>query len=484
MASEYINAEQMDIDNDAMSEANFGLFLQFAECGGVFKDVFEFLKEHDIQKEEYVNEIKPLIRKNAQLEWYELVFDVIENRIPANHWLNLIADYFTSGISCEKTAQALKDSESLHHMAKIKSKILDEPKEKEAEIVTELSDVIKNVLSIYEKESLKKEKQLPLLQEKIQSLEKKVEFYDEEISRKDNVISNLKENESDSMAENLKEQLEYYKKAYEVQVNENATYKDKITDLNLEMTRLKDSEETNDNLSASMVGFVKNTYEKVLVLEEELSALRRANEENEAPEKFLSFIEKEFNNQNNYFDLMLTEKLDHAFESFSTKEIMSEESKDEEQEKHVEENSETEELQESHCQETTSESSESEEKINEIAETKEETPAPTIQQTVSKRFKKEIKKPDNTKEDKKRFLIEFFESKKLDRIVNKFVALEDEKEQTSAIKAQILKRKFKQDVILIVNAALKEKKVTNEFIYSLLINEQVGAEEISMLLAE
>lgn len=460
-----------------LSEANTTLISEFLTCGGINLDVLEFYGTHDIKKAEYIDPILPLVRNNAELEWYELVDYVIENKqgeISVVRWLEAAVDFFVENISCDIARQAIEEFDYIHKVADVKNRLVKEKAGEETESVYNVIKDVQMVLDAVEREETTKE-------ENVRRLENQVLELRNEINLKNEKILELKNNDGEKV-DKVKEELDYYKSSYEKQLNKNSALKVQYTEAQTEIYKIK---KERDKLLKDIPQADNSSMEEILnkinSLGEEIKTLNNETKvTSDVPEKLLTFISSSLNNQKNEIEDILSEKLDSLLtaESISNSKVSS---VNNEANEDLYENADNEEVVEEESDEN---SAVFEIEDEEIAV---EEPKTNIKQVEKTAKSSKVETDKNTAvfdKEKKKGLISYFQEKKKARMVKNFLALKSESEQTSAILAQTLKRKFEKDTVKDIKAALKSKKVTPEFIYSIVIDENLTLDELNKVLVE
>lgn len=463
-----------------LSEVNTALISEFLTCGGINLDVLEFFGTHDIKKEEYIKPILPLVRNNAELEWYELVNYVIENKrgeISVVRWLEIVVEFFVEGISCDIARNAVTEFNYIHKVANVKNQLLKEKAGDEARDVYNVIKDVQMVLSAVEREETTKE-------ENVKKLEQKIIELGNEINIKNEKILELKSGGGE--VQSIREELEYYKSSYEKQLRKNTELKGQFSEAQAEIFKFKKEKEKLSN-EAHEPKVDNDSMKEVLDKINELSGVVKnlGNEtetSSDVPEKLLTFISSSLNNQKNEIDNLLSEKLGALFSSENMSAVVkaSGDTKEVKEEEKTKEEPVTEEEKPSTSVsadfDLDDEEEVEEEKTVEVKEEKIEH-VPTEKKT-SEGY---VATFDNKK---KQGLLSYFQEKKKNRMIDKFLSLKSEQEQTSAILAQTLKRKFHKDTVRDIKSALKSKKVTPEFIYSIVIDESLTLDELNKVLVE
>ena len=464
MSSTYITVDELTENRQELiekisnvSEANKSLLLDFISCGGADEDVLIFFTEHDLERKEYFEIIRPLVSTNAALEWYKVVFYAIENKEKASmiYWISNIVDFYMADISCEKTLNAIKGCTKIHQMAKVKKELLGVD-EDETKKIEELLEGVQTVVSVMEREEKSKIEHIAKLEGKVISLEKQV-------SEKDAEIDQLKQSYGSSENLQMEKELDFYKVSYENQLASNTKLKEKLAETQFEVSKLQRNSKKTTSMNEFGMGYMKELFDKMNGLEKEVRELRKSQLNDEVPESLLKFITTNFNEQNKEIKSILDEKLENAL-AVSEQEVKKEEKPKEgitERSENTEKMDEPEEIPQENKIE---DKQEDEKKV--VSETPPEL----------KTEKKIVSAPSS--KDEKTEAINFFQTKKKKRMEKAFSNVKDEKEKTSIIMAQSLKRGYAKDTMKSIKMALKTGELTSDFIYSMTIDEKITEEEM------
>lgn len=457
------------------SESNAYLMIEFTKCGGVQEDILEYLCQHDIKSKEYVDIIKPLVSDNAEKCWYELVFFVIEEKPEQsiNYWINEIIECYRSKVSCEDTMQFMEQCKTPHQMAILRRDLIGKEAEDSYKEVIETINGVSLVVENLEKEEQEKNKNIGEVEVKLIDLNKKIIEKDQEIQQ---LKEELMKQRSDS---ELLKDLEYYKNCYFGKIEENKALKAQLSNLRFEFAKEKENKNSNtENIAyEGLMGYVQKLFKETCDLKKEIKELKEENKE--PPEKLINYIATCFLNQEKYIDKKMlvsimknevedSQKMfDSNQEGESFKLIDEYEDKCELVEDNVEE-----ELVEDDIEESTFDKKEWQHE--EVDESKK---VEKVSELKTGNFETKI-----DREERKRTIV-FFENVRKKYLLKKFHKL-NAKDQKSTILSLAMSHKYKVEFVKQLKKAFRNNKVSNEFLYELMLDKNLSVEEIKAILSE